>query len=90
MDFGSPSILVRIDAPVVENPEIVSKKALVNDGIEPEMTNGRHPNSDAQAQLRATKRNPSFVLNALPRCFRKMKSVIPDIRKIMTILMVKP
>ena len=33
---GSPSISVRIDAPVVVSPETVSKNAFVNDGIAPE------------------------------------------------------
>ncbi len=37
MDRGRASISVKMDEPVVENPEADSKKALVKFGIEPEI-----------------------------------------------------
>ena len=36
IDFGNDSISVRIEEPVVVNPETDSKKALINEGMAPE------------------------------------------------------
>jgi hypothetical protein len=44
--FGTISISVNIEAPVVENPDIVSKKASVNDGIELLIIKGSVPKND--------------------------------------------
>jgi hypothetical protein len=43
-----------IDAPVVVNPEIVSKKASVNDGILLLSQKGREPNKENTIQTRLT------------------------------------
>jgi hypothetical protein len=44
MDLGNISTSGRIVAPVVVNPELDSKKALINDGIVPLRMYGRVPN----------------------------------------------
>jgi hypothetical protein len=36
MDFGSASMSVKMEDPVVVNPDADSKKAFINDGIAPE------------------------------------------------------
>jgi hypothetical protein len=59
MDFGSDSILVRIEAPVVVNPDIVSKKASAKDGIASEKYMGSAPMNAADSQLKVTNRKPS-------------------------------
>ena len=47
-------------APVVVNPDIVSKRALVNDGISFVSTNGIHPKILSIIQLSAVETHPSF------------------------------
>ena len=60
--FGSDSIWVRIDAPVVVYPDMVSKKASAKEGIDPERKKGRQPNKEAPIQLAVTRRKPSLVV----------------------------
>jgi hypothetical protein len=59
------SISVKIEAPVVVNPDIVSKNASVYEGIAPENTKGRAPAREAVIQPKDTRRNPSLVPKTL-------------------------
>ena len=61
MLFGRISILVSIDAPVVVNPEAVSKKASTNVFMEPVKRKGSIPNRDNKNHPNATIANPSFA-----------------------------
>ena len=45
-DFGKASMLIRVELPVVVKPQILSKKALVNEGIESLIIYGKVPKSD--------------------------------------------
>ena len=56
------STSVRIDDPVVVNPEEDSKKALMNDGIVPLIIYGRAPITDKVTHDRVTTRYPSRLL----------------------------
>ena len=47
-------------APVVVKPEIVSNRALVNEGISPLNQNGRQPNTLRKIQLSEVAMQPSF------------------------------
>jgi hypothetical protein len=60
-DRGRGSIAVRIEAPVVVNPLIVSKNASVYEGMAPERTKGTAPTAEAAIQLAVTIRKPSRV-----------------------------
>jgi len=51
----------RIVAPVVVNPELISKKASMTLGICPEKTKGRPPKKDHRIQQRATIKTPSLA-----------------------------
>jgi hypothetical protein len=62
--WGSPSILVRIVAPVVVKPDIVSKNASVKLGISPESKNGRQPNREKKTHPNVTIANPSLALTS--------------------------
>jgi hypothetical protein len=62
--WGSSSILVRIVAPVVVKPDIVSKKALVKLGISPDIKKGRHPNREKKVHPNVTIANPSLALTS--------------------------
>ena len=54
------SISLRIDAPVVVKPEIVSNNASVYDGISPVSTNGTAPAIPITIQLKAVDIQPSL------------------------------
>ena len=54
-------------APVVVNPDMVSKNASVKVGIPPERRKGRHPNNEKNIQPRVTMPNPSLALKSLLR-----------------------
>jgi hypothetical protein len=54
MERGNASMSCRIVAPVVEKPDIVSKKASVKSGIDPLSTYGRVPKSENITQMRVT------------------------------------
>ena len=64
-DFGNASTSVKMDAPVVVNPETVSKTASAKSFIYPENTNGNAPKILITIQLNATVTNPSFAYIAL-------------------------
>ena len=53
------SILFKTEAPVVVKPEIVSKKASVQDGIEPLIQNGIAPIKENSTQMKVTINEPS-------------------------------
>ena len=56
----SPSTSLNILAPVVVNPDIVSKSASVNEGISLLIKKGRQPNILIRIQLSAVVTHPSF------------------------------
>ncbi len=56
MPFDTPSISVRMDAPVVVMPDMVSKKALVTLGIAPLIRYGSIPKHTIVNQPKATMR----------------------------------
>jgi hypothetical protein len=68
-------------APVVVNPDMVSKKASVRLGMAPEMRKGRHPNKEKNIQPRVTIPNPSLALKSLFR-FVSLKKRNPVIKVI--------
>jgi hypothetical protein len=51
---------VRMDAPVVVKPDMVSKNASVSEGIEPSIINGREPNSEKRIHDPVTIMYPSL------------------------------
>ena len=57
----SASTSLKMLAPVVVNPEIVSNSASVKLGISPLNTNGRAPMALSSTQARVTTTNPSLV-----------------------------
>jgi hypothetical protein len=59
--LGKLSISVRMEAPVVVNPETVSKNALITFGIAPLRTKGIVPNTDMRSQALATHTKPSLA-----------------------------
>lgn len=59
--LDNPSISVRIDEPVVENPEDVSKTASAKFGISPEATKGMAPIMDIIIQVKDTTKKPSRI-----------------------------
>jgi len=59
---GRDSMLVNIEAPVVVNPDIVSKKLRVNDGISWERKNGKAPRALAPNQARVTNKKPPLTV----------------------------
>jgi hypothetical protein len=56
MDLGRASTSVKMEAPVVVKPDMLSKKASAGFFVTPEMRKGRAPAKDAQTQARLTKR----------------------------------
>ncbi len=68
-------------APVVVNPDMVSKNAFVKLGIPPEMIKGRHPNNEKKIQPKVTIANPSRALKSLSR-FVSLKKRNPVIKVI--------
>jgi len=87
--FGTASISIRIVAPVVVNPDMVSKNASVKSGITPLKIKGRVPKREITIQVVATMKNPSLIPIYLSRFFmvskKRMKPVElvinPDISK---------
>ena len=57
--MGSPSIAVRMVAPVVVKPEMVSKKQSINGPNRPENQKGSAPNTPNSTQIRPTVKKPS-------------------------------
>jgi hypothetical protein len=62
MPYGSASISVNIDDPVVVNPEQLSKNASTKDGIELLKIKGRVPKKITKNHERVTVRNPSLFV----------------------------
>jgi hypothetical protein len=62
--FGRTSISRRMVAPVVVNPDTVSKKASVKLLIYPDVIKGRAPNTARLIQQRFTSRKPSLVVSS--------------------------
>jgi len=75
--LGRISISLRIDAPVVVNPEVVSKKALIKELIESVNKNGRVPKSDIINHPNETMAKPSFA-RISPLIFVSIKIIRPD------------
>ena len=59
LPFVRPSTSDTTVAPVVVNPEIISKSASAKCGISPLITNGRHPITDIRIHESATVTKPS-------------------------------
>ena len=57
--MGSPSMAVRMVAPVVVKPEMVSKKQSINGPNRPENQKGSAPNTPNSTQIRPTVKKPS-------------------------------
>lgn len=57
--MGSPSMAVRMVAPVVVKPEMVSKKQSMKGPNRPENQKGSAPNTPNSTQMRPTVKNPS-------------------------------
>ncbi len=68
---GRDSMSVRIEAPVVVNPDIVSKNASVYDGMDFDITKGRAPAREENIHPKVTTRNPLSTLGGIPSRFRK-------------------
>ena len=63
IEKGSISTFFRIEDPVVENPEVDSKNASINEGIVPLIRYGSVPKSEKTTHEIVTARNPSLLLN---------------------------
>jgi hypothetical protein len=63
IENGSISTFFKIDEPVVEKPDVDSKKASTNDGMDPLIRYGRAPRTEKTIHERVTERNPSLLLN---------------------------
>ena len=70
---------VRIDAPVVVKPEIVSKNASVKSGKCHDKKNGIDPTNEAASQLKATIRNPSLAERLATFSFLKKNNIKREI-----------
>ena len=69
--------MLRIDAPVVVNPEAVSKKASVKEPIDPVNKNGSVQKIDINSHPKETIANPSFA-SMSPFSFADLKITSPD------------
>ena len=65
MARGISSILSRIEAPVVDSPDMVSKKALAKSGIAPLRMYGNEPKNDIDTHPKLTIKYPSFLFSSL-------------------------
>jgi len=63
IEYGSISTSLIIEEPVVDNPEVDSKNASINDGIVPLIRYGRVADKEKNIHDRAIARNPSLLLN---------------------------
>jgi hypothetical protein len=70
MSFEIISTSVRIEEPVVVNPETDSKYASTNDGISPERIYGNAPKREIEIQLRHTIKKLSLIFASLTDFFR--------------------
>jgi len=81
MDLGSASISVKIVAPVVENPEHISKKASINLGIVPEITKGMAEMADIKSHVTAAMRNPLRRFKSVSLRFIPWEKNSPKIKR---------
>ena len=79
IERGRTSISVSMEAPVVVNPEQLSKKASAKDGIAPDNMNGNEPINDAINQLMDTIRNPSRLLILYRERLNDINNMRPNI-----------
>jgi hypothetical protein len=63
IEKGNISTFFRIDDPVVENPDVDSKNASMNEGIVPLIRYGKVPSNEKMTHDIVTERNPSRLLN---------------------------
>ena len=75
--FGSTSTSVRIDAPVVENPEQDSKNASIGFGMLPVTTKGTAPTAAEKNQHSVTTRKPSLTRRVLKSCWNIFNKKTP-------------
>jgi len=71
MPLGRDSTFDKMDAPVVVNPEELSKKASAKPWILPESIYGSTLSKEAKIQLEATINSPSRILTDLDKGFTK-------------------
>jgi hypothetical protein len=62
IEKGSISTFLMMEEPVVENPEVDSKNASINEGIVPLIRYGNVPNNEKIIHDEVTARNPSLLL----------------------------
>jgi len=74
------SISVRIVAPVVVKPDMVSKKASVKEGIAPPRTKGRAPKTVRAHHPKTTTANPSRSLSSSG--LRVIRARIPPVARV--------
>jgi len=63
IEKGSISTSGKMDEPVVDNPDVDSKNASMNDGIVPLIRYGKAPSKEKIIHESVTARNPSLLLN---------------------------
>jgi hypothetical protein len=73
IEKGRISTFFRIDEPVVEKPEVDSKNASTNDGMEPLNMYGKAPRTEKTTHESVTERNPSLLLNFAESAPREIK-----------------
>ena len=83
MSFDTPSILVRMVAPVVVKPESASKKASVKLGTLLLSRKGSPPNTDSTNHERQMVMTPSRWLMRWPRFFRVEKQSTRPVNTVM-------
>jgi hypothetical protein len=72
IEYGRISTSFSTEAPVVEKPEVDSKKASINGGIAPLKIYGREPSTEKKTHDRVTDRKPSLLLNLEGSAFLDM------------------
>ncbi len=77
MEWDSSSILFKMEAPVVVNPEIVSKKASVKRGMLLLSQKGRDPNNEKIIHAEVTTSEPSRLPTDIGAFFPKKKPAKP-------------
>ena len=70
---GTASMSVRMEAPVVVKPDMVSKKASVKLGIAPESMKGSEPKREKSSQAKVTMAKPS---RARSSCVMRVERII--------------
>ena len=73
IEWGSISTFLRIEEPVVENPDVDSKNASINEGMVPLIRYGNAPNNEKMIHDNVTARNPSLLVNFSESASLEMK-----------------